>query len=148
MKVKNLTTVLAAADDPLLVENLIDRFFICETWHHIQNQAQYLALMKKMLKPGGQVIMIDYLRTENQVLKENLGKKRIFLADDQRRRLAVKGKKLGRKVLEEIATIVTPDTILRWHRQLMAQKWDYGDRHQKLGRPPISKETIELLPQL
>jgi hypothetical protein len=85
------------------------------------------------------------LRIENQVLKEKLGKKRILLTDDQRRRLAVKGKVLGRKALQEIATIVTPDTILRWHRQLVAQKWDYSDRRQKLGRPPISKETIELL---
>ena len=61
---------------------------------------------------------IEYLRTENQVLREKLGKKRIMLTDDQRRRLAVKGKILGRKALESIATIVTPDTIMRWHRQL------------------------------
>nr|NIM19731.1 hypothetical protein [Candidatus Latescibacterota bacterium]NIM65477.1 hypothetical protein [Candidatus Latescibacterota bacterium]NIO28505.1 hypothetical protein [Candidatus Latescibacterota bacterium]NIO56129.1 hypothetical protein [Candidatus Latescibacterota bacterium] len=60
---------------------------------------------------------IEYLITENQILKERLGKKRILLNDDQRRRLAVKGKMLGRKLLSEIATIVTPDTILRWHRQ-------------------------------
>ena len=89
--------------------------------------------------------VLEYLRIENQVLKEKLGKKRILLTDDQRRRLAVKGKVLGRKALQEIATIVTPDTILRWHRQLVAQRWDYSDRRQKLGRPPISKETIELL---
>jgi hypothetical protein len=61
---------------------------------------------------------IEYLITENQVLKEKLGKKRILLNDDQRRRLAVKGKLVGRNLLSEIATIVTPDTILRWHRQL------------------------------
>ena len=67
--------------------------------------------------------MIEYLLTENQVLKEKLGKKRILLTDDQRRRLAVKGKILGRKALRELTTIVTPDTILRWHRQLVAQKW-------------------------
>ena len=70
--------------------------------------------------------VIEYLRTENQVLKEKLGKKRILLNDDQRRRLTVKGKVLGRKVLQEIATIVTPDTILRWHRELVARKWDYS----------------------
>ena len=61
--------------------------------------------------------VIEYLRTENHVLKEKLGKKRILLNNDQRRRLAVKGKILGRKVLGEIGTIVTPDTILRWHRK-------------------------------
>ena len=51
--------------------------------------------------------VIEYLRTENQVLKEKLGKKRILLTDDQRRRLAVQGKLLGRKLLEQVATIVT-----------------------------------------
>jgi len=71
---------------------------------------------------------IEYLRTENQVLRENLGKKRILLNDNQRRRLAIKGKVLGRKALHQIATIVTPDTILRWHRQLVARKWTYARR--------------------
>jgi putative transposase len=86
------------------------------------------------------------LITENQVLKEKLGKKRILLNDDQRRRLAVKGKLLGRKLLSEIATIVTPDTILRWHRRLVAEKWDYSDRRtRKPGRPPISEEVKQLV---
>ena len=79
--------------------------------------------------------VIEYLRTENQVLKEKLAKRRILLNDDQRRRLAVKGKVLSRKVLEEIGTLVTPDTILRWHRMLVAKKWDYSDRRRKVGRP-------------
>ena len=57
--------------------------------------------------------VIEYLRTENQVLKEKLGTKRILLNDDQRRRLAVKGKILGRKMLEEVGTLFTPDTVLR-----------------------------------
>jgi ubiquinone/menaquinone biosynthesis C-methylase UbiE len=64
MKLRNIVTVLSAPDDPLLMDGSIDRFFICDTWHHIQNQAQYLALMKKMLKPGGQVIMIDFQKVE------------------------------------------------------------------------------------
>ncbi len=89
--------------------------------------------------------VLEYLRTENQVLKERLGKKRILLSDDQRRRLAVKGKVLGRKALEEIATIVTPDTLLRWHRELVARKWDYSRERQKVGRPPLAKEIIELV---
>jgi len=55
-----------------------------------------------------QQAVLEYLRAENRVLKEKLGKKRILLTDDQRR-LAVKGKVLGRKALQEIATIVTPD---------------------------------------
>jgi transposase InsO family protein len=89
--------------------------------------------------------VIEYLRTENQILKESHGKKRIRLNDDQRRRLAVKGKSLGRKVLGEIGTIVTPDTLLRWHRQLVAQKWDYSHRRKKLGRPRVSREIVELV---
>jgi hypothetical protein len=81
------------------------------------------------------------LITENRVLKETHGSKRIVLSDDQRRRLAVKGKVLGRKRLEEIGTLFTPDTILRWHRLLVAQKWDYSARRKKpIGRPLVTKE--------
>jgi putative transposase len=79
---------------------------------------------------------IEYLRTENQILKEKLGRKRILLSNDQRRRLAVIGKTLGRKMLGELATIVTPHTILRWHRELVAAKWNYVARRKKIGRPP------------
>ena len=56
---------------------------------------------------------LEYLLTENQILRKKLGKKRILLNDCQRRRLAIKGKILGRKMLDELATIVTPETILR-----------------------------------
>ena len=89
--------------------------------------------------------VVEYLRTENQVLKQKLPNKRILLRDDQRRRLAIKGKILGRKALEEISTIVTPDTLLRWHRELVARKWDYSQRRQNVGRPPLSREIIELV---
>lgn len=64
MNLKNIVTILAAPDDPLLPDASVDRFFICETWHHIENQAHYLALMKKMLKPGGQVVMIDFQKKQ------------------------------------------------------------------------------------
>jgi transposase InsO family protein len=92
-----------------------------------------------------QQVVIDYLRTENQVLREKLGKKRILLNDDQRRRLAVKGRFLGRKLLQEIGTIFTPDTILRWHRQLVAKKWDYTLRREKKpGRPRVRQVIVNL----
>jgi hypothetical protein len=65
-------------------------------------------------------------------LSKASAKKRILLNDDQRRRLAVKGKILGRKRLEEVGTLFTPDTILRWHRMLVAKKWDYSHK-QKLA---------------
>ena len=89
--------------------------------------------------------VIEYLEAENRVLREKFGKKRILLNDDQRRRLAVKGKVLGRKALQEIATIVTPDTILRWHRELIAAKWDYSKRRKNVGRPPVSQEVVDLV---
>jgi hypothetical protein len=89
---------------------------------------------------------VDYLLAENQVLREIQGKRRLLLTDDQRRRLGIKGKLLGRKALQEIATIVTPDTILRWHRQLVAAKWNYSDRRtKKPGRPPVSEEITQLV---
>ena len=89
--------------------------------------------------------IIDFQRTEIDVLKEKLGKKRIILNDDQRRRLAVKAKVLGRKVLQEIGCLFTPDTLLRWHRDLVAQKWDFSDRREKKpGRPPTPKEITQL----
>ena len=88
--------------------------------------------------------VIEFLRTENAVLKEKLGKKRILLNDDQRRRLAVKGKILGRKQLEKFGTLFTPDTILRWRRKLIAAKWDYSDRKKKPGRPRIRQVIVDL----
>ena len=93
-----------------------------------------------------QQFAIDYLRTENQVLREKLGKKRILLNDDQRRRLAVKGKILGRKMLEEVGTLFTPDTILRWYRRLVAKKWDYSERRKnKPGRPRVRQIIVDLV---
>ena len=56
----NVRTILALPDDPLLPDASVDRFFICETWHHIEDHVHYLDLMKKMLKPGGQVVVIDF----------------------------------------------------------------------------------------
>ena len=93
--------------------------------------------------------IIEYLRTENQILKEKLSKRRIVLTDDQRRRLAVKGKVLGRRVLETIGTLFTPDTILRWHRLLVAQKWDFSEYSKKKpGRPPVPDEIRTLVVRL
>ena len=67
LKVGNVVTILCAPDDPLLCDGSVDRFFICDTWHHIEGHAKYLALMKKMLKPGGQVIMVDFKKTKTPV---------------------------------------------------------------------------------
>ncbi len=106
---------------------------------------QLLLLVLAGLVNREQQKTIEYLRTENVVLREKLGKKRVLLSNDQRRRLAVKAKVLSRKALEEIATIVTPDTLLRWHRRLVADKWDYSSRREKMGRPPVSNEIKQLV---
>jgi hypothetical protein len=76
---------------------------------------------------------IDYLREENRVLREQLGGKRLRLNDGQRRRLAAKAKILGRRILREVATIVTPETFLARHRKLIAQKYD-GSENRGPGR--------------
>jgi ubiquinone/menaquinone biosynthesis C-methylase UbiE len=62
--IRNVQTILAEADDPLLPDASVDRFVVVDTWHHIEKQAEYLALMKKMLRPGGQIVMIDYQKRE------------------------------------------------------------------------------------
>ena len=69
-----------------------------------------------------QLEVIEYLREENRVFKEQLGERRLRLTDTQRRRLASRGYSLGRWRLTQVATLLTPDTILRWHRQLIARK--------------------------
>jgi hypothetical protein len=78
---------------------------------------------------------IEYLLTENRVMREKLRRRRIPLNNDERRRLAVKGKVLGLKMLEPLATIVTPETILRWLQELVAMHCDYSQRRKTPGRP-------------
>ncbi len=113
--------------------------FILQPW-----QLYFVILAGWMNRQQQEVI--EYLRTENQVYKEKFGKKRILLDDDQRRRLGVKGHILGRKRLEKVGTLFTPDTILRWHRMLVAKKWDYSDRRKKTaGRPPLTDEIRQLV---
>jgi transposase InsO family protein len=94
-----------------------------------------------------QQAMIEYLREENRVLREKLGKKRILLNDDQRRRLAIRGKVLGRKLLSGIACLFTPETILAWHSKLIAHKYD-GSRRRGPGRPETEPNIRELVLQM
>jgi hypothetical protein len=90
-----------------------------------------------------QAEVIEYLVEENRVLKEQMQGKALRLNDDQRRRLGAKAKVLDRKTLDRIATIVTPDTLLRWHRQLIALKWTYERKGP--GRPAVMKVIRELI---
>ena len=94
-----------------------------------------------------QLQVIEYLREENRVLREQLGERHLRLTDGQRRRLAAKAKGLGRKLLAEVATIVTPETLLRWHRRLIAQKYD-GSGKRGSGRPRTAAEIEQLVIQM
>jgi len=94
-----------------------------------------------------QLQVIDYLREENRVLREQLGGRRLRLDDNQRRRLAVKAKVLGRKLLAEVASLVTPETLLAWHRKLIAQKYE-GAANRAPGRPRIAAEIEALVVRL
>jgi putative transposase len=88
--------------------------------------------------------IIDYLTEENRVLKQQLGGRRLRLTDDQRRRLASKARQLGRKMLQDVVTIVTPGTLLRWQRKLIANKYD-GSQRRGPGRPRIMGEIRSLI---
>ncbi len=90
-----------------------------------------------------QQAVFDYLMEENHVLKEQLEGQRLRFTDDQRRRLAAKAKVLGRRLLDEIETLVTPDTLLAWHRKLISEKWTYPRKGP--GRPRIAQEITELV---
>jgi putative transposase len=94
-----------------------------------------------------QQAVIDYLREENRVLRAAYDPQRFRLTDDQRRRLAVKGKALGRRRLADVANIVTPDTILRWYRRLVAKKYD-GSKKRRLGRPSTRPDLAALVARL
>ena len=94
-----------------------------------------------------QQAVIDYLLEENRVLRAERGRRRLRLTDEQRRRLAVKGRFLGRRRLGDIAGIVTPDTILRWYRRLVAKKYD-GSTVRRAGRPRTTPDLAALVVRL
>jgi putative transposase len=81
-----------------------------------------------------QLILIEFLQAENWLLKERLRGKRVRFTDAERALLASKAKAVGRKALLELDTIVSPDTLMRWHRRLVARKWDFSKRRGPGGR--------------
>jgi putative transposase len=89
--------------------------------------------------------VITYLLAENRVLKAQLGGRRLHLTDTERRRLAALAHPIGRTRLKEMATIATPDTLMRWYHRLIARKFD-GSRHRRpLGRPRVAEEIEQLV---
>ncbi len=110
-------------------------------------QLQFLILIFAGWVNRSQQDVIEYLQEENRVLREQLGGKRLLFTDLQRRRLAAKAKVIGRKGLFEISSLVTPDTLLRWYRRLIAKKYD-GSENRTVGRPKTAIEIEELIVQM
>jgi len=105
---------------------------------------QFLLLLVAGWLQRQQAATIDYLKAENRMLRARLGGRRIIFTDAQRRQLAEKARALGRKGLHELGTIVTPETLLRWHRELVAQKWIFVERRRP-GGPRTREELVALV---
>jgi len=91
-----------------------------------------------------QLIVIEYLKAENSMLRERLKGRRLQFSDAERALLARKAKAVGRRVLLELGTIVTPDTLMRWHRLFVAAKWNFSHRRRP-GRPAIMNAISALV---
>lgn len=109
----------------------------------VEGQLEFLLVVAGWVIREQQAV-IDYLCEENAVLREQLGGNRLRFTDAQRRRLAVKGRVLGRKLLASLAGIVTPDTILRWYRDLVAKKYD-GAAKRSAGRAKTKTDIVEVV---
>ncbi len=94
-----------------------------------------------------QQAVIEFLQEENRVLLEQLGGKPRRFTDAQRVRLARRAKLVGRQRLGQITTLVTPDTLLRWFRVLVAEKWTFA-KASPVGRPPVHPELEQLVIKL
>ncbi len=92
--------------------------------------------------------IITYLIEENRILQAHLGGRRLRLTDTERRRLAALAHPLGRQRLKEVASLATPDTLLRWYKRLIAQKFDGSKQRQQLGRPRVAEEVEQLVIRL
>src|SRR6266478_181743 len=95
--------------------------------------------------PRHQQHVMTYLQEENRVLKAHHGGRRLRLTATERRRLAALAHPLGRQRLQEVATLATPDTLLRWYKRLIAQKFDGSTQRQELGRPRVAEEVEQLV---
>src|SRR5580765_316013 len=105
---------------------------------------QFLLMMVAGWLQRQQTTVIEYLIAENRLLRGRLGNRRIIFTDAERCHLAVKAKAVGRAALRELGTIVTPETLLRWHCELVARKWTFIERRRP-GRPRTRGELAALV---
>ena len=111
--------------------------FLLQPWHIM------LAALSGLVNQRQQQI-IEFQNAQIEALLKQLGKKRLLLDDDQRRLLAVKAHAIGRKALQKVKTIFPPDTILRWHRELVAKKC-HSSNKRSLGRPRIRQVIVDAI---
>jgi hypothetical protein len=103
-----------------------------------------IAMLAGWLQRQQQQVII-YLQEENRVLKAQLGGRLLRLTNTERRHLAALAYPLGRKRLKEVASLVTPDTLLQWYTRLIAQKFDGSQQQQQLGRLRVIEEIEQLV---
>ena len=89
----------------------------------------------------------EYLVAENRILRSHLPK-RLRLSDEERSTPAEIGKRLGRKLLDQIALVAKPDTILAWYRRLVAKKFDGSKARTYPGRPSVAPDVVKLVVQM
>ena len=129
----------SAPPSPILIANIGDKGCGGEVldWKHLLAYITGTVDQELLLRN-------EYLVTENRILRNQMTG-RVRLTDGERKTLAEIGQKLGKKALEEVANIVKPDTILGWHRTLVAQKFDGSQQRKAPGRPPITPELEALV---
>ena len=115
--------------------------------HGLRDAAAFLLMVVSGWVHRQHLIVIEFLQAENRLLKERLRGKRIRFTDAERALLARKAKAVGRKALLELETIVSPDPLMRWHRRLIAEKWNFAHRRGP-GRPGIMREIADLIVRL
>jgi hypothetical protein len=108
----------------------------------VESRPSFLILLVASWLRRHQGEAIEYLRAENRVLRGRVGPKRLRFNDAERRLLGAKGKPLGRKLLGEVASLATPDTILRWYRERVAAKYDGSRTRCFQGRPRSHRDKI------
>ena len=99
-----------------------------------------IAMVAGWINPHQQRV-IGYQQEEIRILKAKLGKRRIRFTDTERHRLAMLAHPLGRKCLKATATLATPDTLMRWYKRLVADKFDGSQKRNQLGRLHVSDEA-------